>query len=48
MSSVLQLLQYSFHLVNGIGFVQMEMLRSTLKFVFSLMDPTVWWDSLES
>lgn len=48
MSSVLQSLQYSFHLVNGIGFTQMEMLRFTLKFVFSLMDPVVWSDCLES
>lgn len=30
MSSALQLLQYSFHLVNGIDFTQMEAVRSTL------------------
>lgn len=48
MSSVLQLLKYSFHLVNGVDFVQMEMLRSTLRFLFSLMDPAVWSESLES
>lgn len=50
MSSALQLFQYSFHLVNSIDFIQMEVVRSTLRlgwFIF-LMDPIVWSDSLES
>lgn len=38
MFSALQLLQYFFHLVNGIDFTQMEV----------LMDPIVLWDNLES
>lgn len=44
MFSALQLLQYFFHLVNGIDFTQMEVIRST----FFLMDPIVLWDNLES
>jgi len=43
MSSALQLLQYSFHLVNGIDFTQMEVVRSILRLVwfFFLMAPIV-------